>query len=296
VVGDGALRLSGAIWPYWQTRGHWTEGRRYLTAAVALGVDLDPERLVNSLWGGSILAQWQGDFDEGEQLGLRILEISKTAVEQEHVYSVAIHLLAIVASRRGDRDQALAWLDESLAIGRRGGDQWLLAIALNNLGDLLMGEGEYERAIELFEESLAVGEARGDLDRRARAYTNLGDATYGLGDLDRARALYKGGLEAATEIGMVECQLWALFGLAVVEAEIGEARTGARLFGRMKELMSRLGAANDEQVDVERQTLARLEARLGPQLLGSELAAGAALSLEDAIELALGRTDLTSGL
>ena len=98
---DGALRLSGAIWPYWQTRGHWTEGRRYLTAAVALGADLEPERLVNSLWGGSILAQWQGDVDEGEQLASRILEISKTAVEQEHVYAVAIHLLAIVASQTG---------------------------------------------------------------------------------------------------------------------------------------------------------------------------------------------------
>ena len=107
---------------------------------------VEPERLVDSLWGGSILALWQGDVDEGEQLASRILEISKTAAEQEHVYSVAIHLLAIVATRRGDRDQALALLEESLAIGRRGGDQWLLSIALNNLGNLFMGEGEYERA------------------------------------------------------------------------------------------------------------------------------------------------------
>jgi predicted ATPase/class 3 adenylate cyclase/Tfp pilus assembly protein PilF len=288
---DGALRLSGAIWPYWQTRGHWTEGRRYLAAAVALGADLEPERLVNPLWGGSILALWQGDVDEGERLGSRILEISKTAVEQEHVYSVAIHLLAIVASTRGDHDQALALLEESLEIGRRGGEQWLLSIALNNLGDLLMGEGDYERAVELFEESLAIGEARGDLDRRARANNNLGWATHGLGDLDRARDFYHRGLEAATEIGLVECQLWALFGLAAVEAETGEARTGARLFGHTTELASRLGAAYEEADDVERQTFARLEAALGPDLLASELAAGAALSLEDAIDLALGRSD-----
>ena len=53
---DGALRLSGAIWLYWQTRGHWTEGQHFLTAAVALGADLEPERLVDSLWGGALLA------------------------------------------------------------------------------------------------------------------------------------------------------------------------------------------------------------------------------------------------
>ena len=287
---DGALRLSGAIWPYWQTRGHWTEGRRYLTAAVALGADLEPERLVNSLWGGSILAQWQGDIDEGEQLASRILEISKTAAEQEHVYEVAVHLLAVAASKRGEREQAHALLEESLAIGRRGGDQWLFAIALNNLGNLLMTEGEYERAVELFEESLAIGEARGDLDRRARAYNNLGWGMQSLGDLDRARDFYRRGLEAATEIGLVEGQLWGLFGLAVVAAEGGDARTGARLFGRMEELMARLGAANQEQDDVEQQTLARLEAALGPELLASELAAGAALSLEEGIDLALGRS------
>jgi tetratricopeptide (TPR) repeat protein len=180
-------------------------------------------------------------------------------------------------------------LEESLAIGRRGGDQWLLSIALNNLGNLLMGEGQYERSVELFEESLAIGEARGDLDRRARAYTNLGWAMHCLGDLNRMRDFYQRALEAATEIGLIESQLWGLFGLAVVETEGGQARIGARLFGRMEELKSQLGAANVEQDDVERQTLARLAARLGPELLASELAAGAALSLDEAIDLALGR-------
>ena len=130
----------------------------------------------------------------------------------------------------------VALLEESLALGRRGGDQWLLSIALNNLGNLLAGEGDYERAAELFEESLAIGEARGDLDRRARALNNLGWATHGLGDLARARDYYRRGLEAATEIGLVEVQLHALFGIAALEAEAGDAGTAARLLGQMKEL------------------------------------------------------------
>src|SRR4051812_4103537 len=62
----------------------------------------------------------------------------------------------------------------------------------------------------------------------------------------------------------------------------------ARLFCHTPELASRLGAAYDEEEDLERQTFARLEAALGPELLASELAAGAALSLKDAIDLAVG--------
>jgi predicted ATPase/Tfp pilus assembly protein PilF len=283
---EGALRLSGALWSYWQTRGNWTEGRRYLSAAVALGVDLEPERLVDSLWGGSILALWQGAIDEGERLALRLLGMSKASADHERVYSAAIHLLAIVAGRRGDYVEARRLHEESLELCRRGDDPWLLAIALNNLGNLLMEEGDYEHAIELFEESLAVGEARGDLDRRARAYENLGEVTYAIGDLDRAREFFCRSLEAATEIGLIECQLWALTGLAAVEAETRNSRTSAHLFGHAMELASRLGAAHDESELMERQTLARLEAALGPEVLASELAVGAALSLEDAISLA----------
>ena len=289
---DGALRLTGAFWPYWLTRGQWIEGRRLLTTAVALGDDLVSEQLVSSLWGGGLLALFQGDVDEGERLASRILEISKTATEPEFAYSVAIHLLAIVANRRGDRDRAVAWLEESLEIGRRGGEWWLYSIALNNLGDLLMGEGDYERAVTYFEESLAIGEAHGDLDRRARALNNLGEATHGQGDLARARDFYCRGLEAATEIGLADCQLWALFGIAGLEAKDGDALVGARLLGRTKELASRLGVASEHDgLALEWQTLPRLEAALGPERLGSELAAGAALSLEDAIDLALGRND-----
>jgi predicted ATPase/class 3 adenylate cyclase len=288
---QGALRLSGAIWPYWQTRGHWTEGRRLLNAAVVLGDHqrVEPERLVDSLWGGSFLALWQGDVLEGEGLASRILEISTTTAEQEHVYAVAIHLLAIVATRRGNLDQALAWLEESVEIGRGGGDSWLLSVALNNLGDLLMRKGDYARAVPFFEESLAVGESRGDLDRRARAFNNLGQATKGLGDLAGGGDYYRRGLRTATEIGLVDVQLWSLLGIALLEAEAGDPVVGARVLGRSIELALRLGAADEHDVlAVERKARSRLEAALGREKVASELSVGSSMSLDDAIALALG--------
>src|SRR5262249_35326571 len=52
---DGALRLSGAIWLYWQTRGHWTEGRRFLTAAVAPRAHPGAGRPVHPFWGRALL-------------------------------------------------------------------------------------------------------------------------------------------------------------------------------------------------------------------------------------------------
>jgi predicted ATPase len=284
-----ALQLSGAIWTYWLSRGHWTEGRLLLDAVVALSGDADPERVIDPLWGVVILALWQGDLDEAEQRAVRLLELSRNAALQRGE-AVGLHLLGIVAAWRGDHADARVLYEESLERVRSLDDGWFLSVATNNLGDLHMREGDYARAAELFEESLAIGEARGDVDRRARQLTNLGLAIRELGDLARAHELFRLGLAAAQEIGLVEIEMHALLGLATYEAEAGDTVTAARLFGWMKELESRLGAANDEyEIGLEQETLARLRDALGPEGLASELASGARMSHDETIELALGR-------
>ena len=192
---------------------------------------------------------------------------------------------------RENETGARALNEEALVLARQLTDDWLVSVITNNLGDLLMEEGEFRRAVALFEESLAIGEARGDLDRRARALVNLGYAAHGLGDGARAHELYRRALTAAEEIGLVEAQLWALLGVATYAAEAGDAIPAARLLGRVTQLESDLRSAEDDQgKDFKRRTLTALRLALAPERLAGELAAGAALSLEDAIDLALGRS------
>jgi predicted ATPase/Tfp pilus assembly protein PilF len=281
---DGALQLSGAIWQYWAARGHWTEGRRFLASALALSGDVEPEGLVDALWGAAVLALWQGDGAEGEQWATRMLELSRKArlpLEE----AVALHTLAMAAGERDDRDRAHELYEESLMLARAVDDGWLLSAATNNLGGMYLLEGNYERAVELFEESLAIGEARGDLDRRARALTNLGHATRGLGDVPRAREYFRSGLAAAEELGLVIVSVDAIAGFASCEADAGNAVAAARLLGWVNELQSRLGSPSEAgTIKLEES----LRDTLGAEPLAMELAAGAALAREDAIDLTLG--------
>ena len=280
---ESALRLSGAIWMYWGTRGHWTEGRRFLSSAVALDGDVSPERLVEAFWGAAVMAIWQDDIDDGEQWAMQLLELSREAA-LPRAEAVGVHTLAMAET---DRDRAQALYEESLVLARSVDDGWLVSAALNNLGGLYLHEAAYERAIELFEESLAIGEARGDLDRRARELTQLGHAVRGLGDLPRARAYYRRGLVAAGEIGLVQIELGAMWGLASYEAEAGDVVIAARLVGWVNGQMARLGmSADPDAIAFE----AGLRDTLAPERLSSELAAGAALTREDAIDLALRRS------
>jgi len=217
------------------------------------------------------------------------LDVSQQAA-LEHGKAIAIHVLAIVALQRGERDRARTLNEDALVLARQLTDDWLVRSS-RTTWCLLMEEGEFERAAELFEESLAIGEARGDLDRRARALVNLGYAAHCLGDGARAHELYRRALTAAEEIGLVEAQLWALLGVATYEAEGGQAVRG-RAPARPRQAV---GVGSPQRRGrpgrgVQRRTLAALHLALAPERLAAELAAGAALSLEDAIDLALGRS------
>ena len=280
--GDGALQLTGAIWLYWAQRGHWIEGRRYIASALALGAEGPTEHLVDVGWGAAILAIWQGDFDEGERWATHMLELSRKAGLRRGE-AIGVHTLAMAAGERGDRDRARALYEESLVLAPGVDDGWLLSAAMNNLGGWYLKEGNFERAIELFEESLAIGEARGDLDRRARELIQLGHARRALGDLAQARELYRSGLDAAAEIGLVEIELSAMWGIAYYEAEAGDATVAARLCGWIDEQFAGLGAPRDaEDMELEE----RLRERLGPERFAAELATGAAFARGDALALA----------
>jgi hypothetical protein len=150
--------------------------------------------------------------------------------------------------------------------------------------------GDYERATELFEESLAIGEARGDLDRRARQLVNLGVAAHGLGDTLRAHDRFCRGLTTAQEIGLVEAELNALLGVAACESASGDAVKAAQVLGWTQAAESRLGSGTASEDSLTERTLASLRESLGADRLEAELTAGAALSHEDAVSLALGPT------
>ena len=93
-------------------------------------------------------------------------------------------------------------------------------------------------------------------------------------------------MAAAEEIGLVGPDLGAMSGIASFEAEAGDAIAAARLWGWIDAQASRLGATEDDELELE---LESLRDALGPERLTSELATGAAMSREEAIDLALGR-------
>jgi predicted ATPase len=126
---DRAQEAAGALWRFWQQRGHLTEGRRRLEELLALpsGREPTPAR-AKALAGAGGIAWWQED---------------------------------IAAARR--------FYEEALAIERRLGDPARTADALYNQAFVVAAEGDFEGAFRLFEESLELFRRAGDEAGAARA-------------------------------------------------------------------------------------------------------------------------------
>jgi predicted ATPase/class 3 adenylate cyclase len=290
---DVALRLGGAVWLFWQTRGYWTEGRRWLESALAASADGDRDLRIGGLWGAGLLAVWQGDLERGRSAADELLALA-AETDSSGARAIAVHIAGIVASHRGDWDLSAQLNTEAAQLARELGDSWMLSVAVNNLGDIAVNRGDYERALELFEESLAIGRERQDQDRLARAFLNLGLTTLMLGDVQRARSLLRDGLIAAREIGLVEGFMMGFVCLGAAYAGEDPARA-ARFMGRADVLLEEAASALPQvEGRLRQETEAKLRAKLGEDAFTSVYQEGRALALEDALTLAFQPDDVES--
>ncbi len=96
----------------------------------------------------------------------------------------------------------LATGEEAVALAREAGDDFALALALNNLGSATMSLlGDDERAAAYFVESLELRRRIGDMSRIALSLMNVASIALRSDDISRAATLFAEAAEIATAIG-----------------------------------------------------------------------------------------------
>ena len=91
--------------------------------------------------------------------------------------------------------------EEAVALARATSDDFVLAIALNNLGGVMALLGDNERAAAYFDESLEVRRRLGDLSRIALSLANVAAMALQEGKTTKAAAMFAEAAEIATAIG-----------------------------------------------------------------------------------------------
>jgi predicted ATPase/transcriptional regulator with XRE-family HTH domain len=274
-----ALRLAGRLWPYWRQRERHTEGRRWLTDAVAGGLQHSADWARAALGAGILardlgdgaaarahleasleraralgeqeLAAWalrdlgqlhvqQGELEAAEALLAEGLALARAAGDDRGA-GAALMIRAQAATLGGDAGRARALNEESLAAARRAGDRWLLSSVLLQLGSAAVDQGDFRAAPPLLEEGLAVTGELGMPSRQGQYQWQLGRLALAQGDLARAVPLLEALRVAALVRDSPRGVSEALADLGRAAHARGEPAEAAALLGEALRLRHGLG-------------------------------------------------------
>ncbi|HZN13280.1 MAG TPA: tetratricopeptide repeat protein [Acidimicrobiales bacterium] len=199
---DG-LAIANGLAPLWNQRGHWTEGRRLLGAALDAAASAPAIERARGLESAGDLALSQGDLDTARALLEEGLALAEETNDDDLVARI-VSLLGGVAQLRGDLAGASVHFEAALNIARAIGSQRAIAGSLGNLGMLALVTGDIERAVALYTEATDVARANAEDSRQlAGVLGNAGMVFENAGENQRARAAYEEALRLAHEEGDV---------------------------------------------------------------------------------------------
>ncbi|CAN5661865.1 BTAD domain-containing putative transcriptional regulator [soil metagenome] len=185
---DSALRIGGALWRFWGVRGHFSEGRRWLSTSLSGGEAAPVSVRARALLALGDLARRQADYTRAAEDLQASLELYREAKDRRGE-AYALCFLGWIALDRSDLVRAEGLLEESLALSREAGTARDTSVVLNALATLEVYRGDYAHAAALQEECLSLAREAGDVRSIANYNVNLGWTAAMTGAYERAEEI-----------------------------------------------------------------------------------------------------------
>lgn len=269
----------------------YSTARSLLEESVAIARELGDQRhIARSLINLGTLAREQADYLAARSLFEESLMIARDLRDTRDI-ARALSSLGLTACELGDFASARPLLEESVAIAREHDDLGVLGVALCNLGVVAQSQGDFAAAQSLYEESLGIERRLGNPERIAGLLNNLAGIAHDQGDHAAARPLYEESLAIDREARDKETA-YSLEGLAAAVAAAGSPMLAAEIWGSAEQLRAEIGSPLPASVRAGyEQRVASARACLGDDAaFDCAWHKGRELTLDRAIELALGRT------
>jgi predicted ATPase/transcriptional regulator with XRE-family HTH domain len=320
------LRLAGSLGRFWSSSNAWKEGRYWLQMALANGNDAgalraqalvrlgilhhllaelspaerclqealalwrqlqDAPSLAWTLFELGKLASTRGDYGEAEEHLGASLAIYRELGDHQGI-AILLCQLGGVAIHRGDYAYAAALLEESLPMAQALQAPGMTALAANMLGRALLVQGNVGQAVELFQQALQIFRQLDRLTGIAWSLLNLGLAHVQVGSFAAAAVEFRACLSIYQELESKGGMMAALEGLATVAAAEGSFARAVPLLVSAERLHYEGGQMLTlYELEMHQRTRDVVRAALGEETWTAVWAAGANLSLVEAIDRAL---------
>lgn len=290
-----ALRMGGALWRFWQMRGHLREAAERLGKIVAnLGAEDHPEELAIALEGAGGVAYWMGDWEPARDYYSRALDLRRLGDDRSEVAEALYNLsftYSVAPGEKRDAERSRQIAQEALEIYRELGDRRGEAKTLWAMSNVFTVEGDWLKTLEVSRQALEIFRELDDRFSLAWANHSVGLAASVLGDFDVAQIHLTEGLQVFEEAGDVTGIALLLADFAQMEARRGDGPRAARLRGASLAAEERSGQGLVSNFD---DILGQFGDLIRGVLPESEFEAylkeGSEMSIEEATDYALRRT------
>jgi predicted ATPase/DNA-binding CsgD family transcriptional regulator len=223
---DASLRLAGALWSYWEKRGHWAEGLQWLQTALALPDNQDLRVRAEALIGMAILHRERSEFASAARAAEDALLVRRR-FGNERVSVMVADMVALA----GDPVTGASLAAEALTQRQQEGDPLAIAWARLVCGHIAAYRADFSAAREHFQLGLADRRARqGDNEVDANLWLGQGVGLAASGAVRDGRTLVEQALALSRARGEIRGCARALLSLGALLARNGEHAAGrARL-------------------------------------------------------------------
>ncbi|HAE83989.1 MAG TPA: hypothetical protein DCK85_11420, partial [Ktedonobacter sp.] len=234
-----ALRFCAALWHFWYLRGYWSEGRRWLEAALGQPQKTAPTLArARALCGAGNLAYYQVDDAAVRPLLEESVALCRSLGERRELAS-ALGALGVLMQDLGDFEAARPLLEESETLSRTLGSKWELSYLLRKLGQQALQERAPKRAKTLAMEALTLAQELGDNSLIATTFATLTNIAALEDDLAQAIAYNSQCLTLARELGnkyLIAIALQNLGYFAALQGDLSQAASAQEGLTIMREL------------------------------------------------------------
>ncbi|HLV79283.1 MAG TPA: tetratricopeptide repeat protein, partial [Chthonomonadaceae bacterium] len=326
--GEKPLRLVGALWRFWFLRGHISAGREWLENTLNLNQEADPLLRAKALNGVGVMAMVQSEYAQGRaaleesahlyrqsrhKAGLAaVLNNLSVVVRQQGDYSAALACIqeaielarqaenkkqiadylvnmGVIAREQANPTEARLHFEEALTLYRELGNTEGIARTLMDIGVTYQDQADYAQARTCYEQSLELRRTSEDRWNMAGMLGNLGGLALIQQDYPAAYRFLGEALAMGGQLGDRYLVAHFLVPLAALATEQQQFLRAARLLGAEEGLRAATNTPLHASLRVHHErAVEAARAALGSEDFSAAWAEGHALSLEQAVALALG--------
>ncbi len=167
-----AIRLTAALWYFWDLHGHLSEGRRWLKSALRKRSRAQTRWEARALMGAGSLGRAQGNLEEAEHFLEEALDIYRS-LKDEIGTARALDELGSLAYLKCDFTIGESLCEQSLMLYKKHRDLEGMASSLFSMGHWQTPRGQFQKSEALLSECLDLCKRMGFIQGQGAALASL---------------------------------------------------------------------------------------------------------------------------